>query len=412
MTGQTLNLKRKRRVWVLLAVLLALILSWINWHKPINRAISIPLLLHSESPRQDWFFDLANQLADPTDFLQQCWNTGKVVHRQEVAAYIKEKAAVSASWLPKASGLLIEAARDGDLSVRELALGTMEILAHPDLIKCAQEQLSDPDPLVRLLGLEYIRKAEPHRGVPLIIPLLEDPDPRVVARAEIALARWTKLDFGARVRLAIPADGESARSDANTENLEKLRHAVERRKEWWQAHAQEFSTNSPPPATVQLATSSRPPLTDFTLSDLDGRRDRFSAFQGRTVLLNFWATWCPACLAEMPELVALQKKHGDRLAIIGVALDGVADEHGDTPGESHSEPGSPDTRTRVLRVVKARNLNYTVLLDPQFAVGARFNGGELPTTVIIDASGRVRRRFIGGRTSEVLESMISEVDQR
>jgi hypothetical protein len=51
------------------------------------------------------------------------------------------------------------------------------------------------------------------------------------------------------------------------------------------------------------------------------------------------------------------------------------------------------------------------LLDPDYAVGARFNGGELPTTVIIDASGRVRRRFIGERSRQVFEAMIAETER-
>jgi hypothetical protein len=58
--------------------------------------------------------------------------------------------------------------------------------------------------------------------------------------------------------------------------------------------------------------------------------------------------------------------------------------------------------------VKARRINYTVLLDPKNAVGGQFNGGELPTTVIIDAEGRVRRRFIGERNLTVFRAMIGE----
>jgi len=58
--------------------------------------------------------------------------------------------------------------------------------------------------------------------------------------------------------------------------------------------------------------------------------------------------------------------------------------------------------------VKARGINYPVLVDPEGAVGRRFNGGELPTTVIIDAQGRLRRRFIGERSLDVFEAMIAQ----
>jgi thiol-disulfide isomerase/thioredoxin len=75
------------------------------------------------------------------------------------------------------------------------------------------------------------------------------------------------------------------------------------------------------------------PINDFTLKDLNGRTVHLEQFRGRVVLLNFWATWCTACLAEIPDLIALQNKLGKQVAILGVALDGVTDEHGDVPGE-------------------------------------------------------------------------------
>jgi hypothetical protein len=59
--------------------------------------------------------------------------------------------------------------------------------------------------------------------------------------------------------------------------------------------------------------------------------------------------------------------------------------------------------------VKALGINYPVLLDPEAAVGRRFNGGQLPTTAIIDAQGRLRRRFIGERSLKVFEAMIAAV---
>jgi thiol-disulfide isomerase/thioredoxin len=406
----------KVRLWVLVSLLVILSAGWLRWHQQLTHALSVPLLLRSEAPGQDWFFELADQLSDPTPLLQQSWDTGKVVHRELVAAYLKQRAAAKPPWLANLARVIVEGSRDGDMSVRELTLGAMETSKDPRLTDCAQAQLSDPDPLVRLLGLEYFRKADPLRGVPVVVRLLDDPDPRVVARAEVALARWTKLDFGARVSLAIPAPLGPTGQDLTAENLGKLRQAVEYRKQWWQVHAPEYPTNSPVEGVAPPAQFSRPPLADFVLHDLDGRPVHLSAFKGQTVLLNFWATWCTACLAEMPELTALQRKLGGRIALIGVALDGVTDEHGHTP-ENETEVtresrSLPDIRKRVRRVVQSRGLNYRVLLDPDYTVGVRFNGGELPTTVIIDASGRVRRRFIGERTRSVYEAMLAEADTR
>ena len=58
--------------------------------------------------------------------------------------------------------------------------------------------------------------------------------------------------------------------------------------------------------------------------------------------------------------------------------------------------------------MKARGINYPILLDERNEVGGRYNGGELPTTVIVDTQGNVRRRFIGARSLPVFEAMITE----
>ncbi len=63
----------------------------------------------------------------------------------------------------------------------------------------------------------------------------------------------------------------------------------------------------------------------------------------------------------------------------------------------------------VDRTVKARGVNYPILLDEHNEVGGRYNGGELPTTVIVDATGNIRRRFIGARSLPVFEAMLAEI---
>jgi thiol-disulfide isomerase/thioredoxin len=409
------NAQLSGRVWLLIAILLTAAGTWTLFHREINRQLSVRLLLRSENPREDWFESLANQFTDPSEFLERCWETGKVTHRQLVASFLKDRAMAKTTWWDGVEALLRTATVDGDMSVRELALATMEARKDPRLFECAQAQLTDPDPLVRQLGLDYLRRAEAKKGVPLFVKLLDDPDLRVAARAEVALARWSGEDFGARARLAIPSPNGQDGQPTSMENVEKLRQALEHRKAWWQLHAQEFPTNQALVAGAKPTTSLGPPLADFSLKDLDGRTVRLADFKGRPVLLNFWATWCTACLAEIPDLVALQKELGARIAVIGVALDGVTDEHGHVPGQEgegephHEGKSMVDIRKKVGRAVKARGINYTVLLDPSNAVGGRFNGGELPTTVIIDDSGRVRRRFIGERNLQVFEAMLTEL---
>lgn len=126
----------------------------------------------------------------------------------------------------------------------------------------------------------------------------------------------------------------------------------------------------------------------FALKDLGGRVTRLSDYRGKVVLINFWATWCPPCLAEMPELIKWQKEfEGGGLQIIGVTY----------PPE---DPG------RVRSLVKRLKVNYPILLGTE-KVAALYDVAEaLPVTVIIDREGKVRDRIIGIIDPEEFEQKI------
>ena len=221
--------------------------------------------------------------------------------------------------------------------------------------------------------------------------------------------RWSGEDFGVRAHMAIVGEADTNLPPPDADAA-IIRHGVERRKQWWQIHSKEYPRDDLPPRELD---ATRAPAPDFVLKDLSGKMVRLSDFRGKVVLVNFWATWCTACLAEIADLVALQKRVGERVAIVGVALDGVPNEHdeGHSGDGAHPENLAPTLEAitaKVARAVEARGINYTVLLDPRSSVGGRFNGEELPTTIIFDAQGRVRRRFVGERTLEVFEAMLAE----
>ena len=410
-TAKDKVLLMKRRAWILAGCLLALLATWGLFHRQIHQSIAGALLVGSETPDPELFEELARSDPDPEAFLRRCWATGKVTHRRLVAGLLKERAAANSSLAGPAMSLVIAGASDGDMSVRELSLAVLALTKSSRLFDCARAQLTDPDPLVRLMGLDYLAKETRDKALPVVIEMLDDPDPRVIARAEHALTRWTGEDFGVRSRYARNEAGEWSDSG---KNAEKIRQGVERRKEWWSAHKSEFAAAASFEKKGDPRELSRPPAANFELKDLNNQAVQLSQFRGKVVLLNFWATWCTACLAEIPDLIGLQKQFGDRIAIVGVALDGVLDEHGHDPGEEEKggghekAPAAIKIREKVERAVKSRGINYLVLLDPENSVGGRFNGGELPTTVIIDAEGRVVRRFIGERDLKVFEAMIKE----
>ncbi len=120
------------------------------------------------------------------------------------------------------------------------------------------------------------------------------------------------------------------------------------------------------------------------------------------MVLNFWTTWCTACIGETPELIKLQKLHPNDVVVLGTSLDFTPDD--DAPDQS----ATPDsTKAKVARVARQRGMNYTVLLDETGLAGGLYNGGELPTTIIIDANGFIRRRFVGTRDIAVFEALIA-----
>lgn len=118
------------------------------------------------------------------------------------------------------------------------------------------------------------------------------------------------------------------------------------------------------------------PQVSFTT--LDGQRLPLSSLRGKPVLVTFWATSCPTCIRDLPDLAAVHRELGPRgLALIAVAM-----------------PYDPPNR--VLRLVRERGLAYTVALDVQGQVVRAF--GDVPgtpTTYLIDGDGRIAERHVG-----------------
>src|ERR1700736_928968 len=109
---------------------------------------------------------------------------------------------------------------------------------------------------------------------------------------------------------------------------------------------------------------------EFQLDGLDGKPLSLASVRGKVVLLNFWATWCGPCRAEIPDLIALQEKYKDQLQIIGLTVD-------------------EDDAAVVKDVVAETRINYPVAMASQ-EVRMQYGGiAALPTSSILDAQGRV-----------------------
>jgi len=114
----------------------------------------------------------------------------------------------------------------------------------------------------------------------------------------------------------------------------------------------------------------------FQLNDLDGKPVSLAAARGKIVLLNFWATWCGPCRAEIPDLVDLQKRYRDKLEIIALVTE-------------------EDDSDEVRRFVQHSGINYRVAMASDEVVRDYGGIAALPTSFVIDALGRVVQKHIG-----------------
>jgi thiol-disulfide isomerase/thioredoxin len=126
---------------------------------------------------------------------------------------------------------------------------------------------------------------------------------------------------------------------------------------------------------------------EFTVDTLDGKPLTLASARGKVVLLNFWATWCGPCRAEIPDLIALQQKYKDQLQIIGLTVD-------------------EDDVPFVKQVVAKTRINYPVAMtSPEVRI--QYGGiAALPTSFLLDAQGRVVQKHEGLRDPALYETEI------
>ena len=127
----------------------------------------------------------------------------------------------------------------------------------------------------------------------------------------------------------------------------------------------------------------------FQIADLNGNILDSKDFEGKVVIVNFWATWCPPCLKEIPDFIKAYDEFKDKgLEILGLAVS--------------------DTEDKVRQFVKNNDVNYPVAMATDEIVQAFQPGNYIPSTIIIDSKGAIAHRHVGVMTRNAIVKYLEE----
>jgi len=146
------------------------------------------------------------------------------------------------------------------------------------------------------------------------------------------------------------------------------------------------AANSPQDHVVRFASHPQP-MPAFLVNDLDGNPVSTAAWKGKVVFINFWATWCPPCRAEIPVLIDLANRYKDRLQVVGVSVD----------------DGDP---AEVKKFAKQAGINYPIVMADR-AIVAEYGGvAALPTLFVVNPDGNVVQKHEGLFSNALYEAEV------
>ncbi|WP_343252625.1 cytochrome c biogenesis protein CcdA [Ligaoa zhengdingensis] len=167
------------------------------------------------------------------------------------------------------------------------------------------------------------------------------------------------------------------------------------------------STSSQPESSSQVESSSqqeRMAAFDFTLTDQNGDTHTLSDYKGKVVFLNFWATWCPPCLQEMPHIQELYEEYGENTG--DVIFLGVS-----SPKSDKNPYVQEKTSDEVKTFLAEHEYTFPVVFDIDGAVFEDYLIRSLPTTFMIDTDGNIYGYVPGGLTKEMMVNIINQTQE-
>lgn len=162
------------------------------------------------------------------------------------------------------------------------------------------------------------------------------------------------------------------------------------------AAAEETIAESAAPQESEYA-SSLPPAIDFELKDQFGNVHKLEDYKGKTIFLNFWATWCPPCRAEMPDIQKLYETYEtegeNALIVLGVAAPKL---------------GNEGTEEEIAAFLESNGYTYPVLMDTDAELFMSYGISSFPTTFMIDRDGNIFGYVSGMLSMDMMENIIQQ----
>ncbi len=132
---------------------------------------------------------------------------------------------------------------------------------------------------------------------------------------------------------------------------------------------------------------------DFTLTTLDGEELKLSDYRGKKVILNFWATWCPPCKAEMPHMQSFYEENHEEVEVIAVNL-------------TNMDKGEEAINT----FVEDYELTFAIPLDEAGDIGMQYQAFTIPTSYAINKDGIIQKKIIGPMDEAMMKSIVDGME--
>ncbi|MBN1056144.1 cytochrome C biogenesis protein [Clostridium botulinum] len=188
-------------------------------------------------------------------------------------------------------------------------------------------------------------------------------------------------------------------SNENTKLTSEEKEEIKREEQYIKESEERNNSNSTNSSNENIEKEPLQPSFNFTLKDQYGNVHKLSDYKGKTVFLNFWATWCPPCRMEMPHIEELYKEFNynkDDIIILGVAQPG---------GEEKDKDG-------IKQFLNNQGFTFPVVFDERGEVFNNYRIMSMPTTFMIDKDGNIYGYVSGALSKDQMKSIINETKEK